>query len=176
MKLYTFILTFCFFSFLSAQSRDEQFPLFRSDIAAAYQGIHLTGLSGHASLIYDGIAGINIGYGYDFLNSYTGSLIFYVNPGPNQFFLFAGYGIFQKREEKVYSIRIRTVHGGAGYESLISDRIVVGQTVSVVKYLDEKFSIPDLRTKQSFELNESNYVEIGIHLGYRFSLDGLFGR
>jgi hypothetical protein len=176
MKLTLFLLTCCFLTIVSAQSRDESIPLFRSDIAAAYKGIHLTGISGHASLIYDGMAGISIGYGYDFLNSYTGSVIYYVNRGPGQVFLFAGYGTFQKREEKVYSIRIRTVHGGVGYESLVSDRVVVGQTVSAVKYLDEKFSIPDLRTKQSFELNESNYVEIGIHLGYRFSLDELFGQ
>lgn len=170
------ILSFSLLTISYGQSTVGSSPVYRSDVNVTYQGIHLTGLSGHATFVYDGTAGIDVGYGYDFLNSYTGSLIYYLNNGPNQVSIFAGYGIFQKREEKIYGIRIRAIHAGARYESLFADRIIVGQTISVVKYLDEKFSIPDLRTKQSFELHESNYVEIGIHLGYRFSLDGLFGR
>ena len=97
-----------------------------------------------------------------------------MNRGPNQVALFAGYGVFFHREPSDFVIRIRSVHVGVAYQSVLWDRFVVGQALAAVKYLDERFSIPDYKVKQVFDASEGNYFEVGISLGYRFYFDELF--
>ncbi|MDP1676820.1 MAG: hypothetical protein Q8L88_08105 [Bacteroidota bacterium] len=141
----------------------------RLDLNAGYKGIHLTGFSFHFRLIKDETLGIDVGVGYDFLYSYSIGAIYYLNPGNNQFFVSGGYAIFKRSEENVYGIKIKSLHGQLGYESQFGDHIIIGSTIGVVKYLEERFSIPNYRVEQQFLAYESKYFEIGLTLGYRFS-------
>lgn len=165
-----------FLVFVGAGCARSQEPVtpWMVDVSAGYKGIHLTGYSLHTSVTYDGMFTLDGGYGFDFLNSVTFGGRVQLNRGPNQFSLFAGYGLFFHKEPSDYNIRIRSIHTGISYQSVFGTHFVIGQSVTVVKYLDERFSIPNYKVRQVFDASESNYFELGISVGFRFALDELF--
>jgi hypothetical protein len=155
---------------IQAQDSTVATTPYRIDLLGGYKGIHLTGFSLHSKIIKDESFGIDLGIGYDFLYSYSIGAVYYLNPGKNQFFLSGGYSIFKRNEKNIYGLKIKSLHGQVGYESQFGESVVIGSSIGIVKYLEERFSIPDYRVEQQFLAYENNYFEIGLTLGYRFSL------
>lgn len=171
MKLYLIYFLFIVSQTNSkAQESDQPITPYRLDISAGYKGIHLSGFSFHSKFIKDETFGVDLGIGYDFLYSYSIGAIYYLNPGKNQFYLSGGYSIFKRNEKNIYGLKINSLHGQLGYESQYGEHIIIGSSIGVVKYLEERFSIPNYRVEQQFLAYESKYFEVGLTIGYRFSI------
>jgi hypothetical protein len=166
-----FIVFFIFIANLVSQNNDTVYMPTKwiSALTVGYQGIHQTGGSIHLNLRYNELYAIEIGYGSDFLNSSSVSLKYFINEGNNQFYISLGYAFFSLQQKKEYLFEINTVHSSIGYHSTFKNKWIVGQEISLVKYLNQNFKLPNKSYKESYPLNEKIYFEIGLYIGYQLN-------
>lgn len=136
-----------------------------------YQGIHQSGISVHANTTYKNQFSLEIGYGSDFLNTYTATGKYFINDGLNQFYTGIGYGYFSLVQKTEYKFQISTVHLMLGYQSVVFDNWVIGEEMVLVKYLEQKFRLPNVNYTEKFKWDERIYFEIGVYMGYRIQWD-----
>lgn len=144
-------------------------PQWYHTVIVGYEGVHQTGPFVHLNTVYKGRYGIEAGYGSDFLSSTTLTGKYYLNRGLNQFYAGLGYGYFSSGQQGNDLFAINTAHVVLGYQSIIGRHWVIGTEVSMVKYLNQHFKLQNITYSETYNLNENNYFEVGISIGYRFN-------
>ncbi|MFA6260559.1 MAG: hypothetical protein WC760_03765 [Bacteroidia bacterium] len=146
-------------------------PNWYHTLLVGYEGVHQSGPNAHFNTVYKGRYNLEVGYGYDFLNSFTVTGKYYLNQGINQFYGGVGYGYFKLKQKRSYFFEINTAHFVLGYQSIIGRRFVINTEISIVKYLEQRFKLPNIVYSETYDWNEKIYFEVGIGIGYRFSLN-----
>lgn len=162
---------FIFFACLGETRAQELHPNWYHSVLIGYEGVHQSGPFAHLNTVYKGRYGLEVGYGYDFLNSFTVTGKYFLNKGINQFYGGIGYGYFKLKQKRSYLFEINSAHFVLGYQSIIGRRFIIGAEVSMVKYLEQRFKLPNISYSETYSWNEKNYFEVGICVGYRFSLN-----
>lgn len=167
------VLLFLFFGLTTSLQSQTKSPLdaWSSSLFIGYQGHHQSGAFVHLNTVYDNKYGLEIGYGSDFLNSYSITGKYFINDGLNQFYTGTGYTSFSLKQKLQYSFQINTVHVLLGYQSVVFDNWIIGEELDFVKYIDQNFKLPGITYKERFDLYERWYFQIGIFVGYRLDWD-----
>ncbi len=166
------LLIFAFLISTSVYSQTQDslsnFTNWSTSALIGYQGIHQSGAFYHLNTVYDNRYAIEVGYGSEFLNSFTFTGKYFFNEGINQFYTSLGYGYFSLIQKKEYKFEIQTAHFTLGYQSIFNDHWIVGQELVLVKYFNQKFTLPNsIKYTERYKPDEKIYFEIGVYLGYR---------
>lgn len=163
-------MSISFSGFSQTADTSSKLSNWTTSLMIGYQGIHQTGAYYHLNTSYKNKYTVEIGYGSDFLNSYTVGGKYFINTAPNQFYLSLGYGYFSLLQKKEYKFEIQTAHFSLGYQSVFNEHWIIGQELSFVKYFSQKFTLPNsLKYTERYNISEKIYFEIGVYLGYRIN-------
>jgi len=170
------LIIFLFCILISTGVYCEEKPAFTQelDFKMSYGSVNDQSYGVHVNYHLPFNLGIDIGYAYFRLHSFTGVIQYRFNFSNYYLYPFMGYGLFVDSfspANKSFSVNYlgHVLNLGAGVEANLTDLFFIQIEVAILKYFAQEYSGTKINFKESLPFDEEKYYNfsLGVAFGYR---------